>query len=210
MDRKVFFDNIRSSLFGSLNLTQVQGIEAVLNQWDKTGQTDERWLAYQLATAYHETGGKFAPVVENLSYSAKRLMEVWPKRFPTLTIATQYAHNPQKLANRVYGSRNGNTGPDDGWRYRGRGLVQITFKDNYAKYGLADTPEKATEIDTAAFILVDGTINGKFTGLALRNFFDHDTDNAVGARQIINPDSNGDEVAAHHRKFLDALRKAGA
>lgn len=210
MDRKVFFDSIRSSLFGSLNSTQVQGIEAVLNQWDKTGQTDERWLAYMLATAHHETGAKFAPVIENLNYSAKRLTEVWRTRFPTITSATPYVNNPRKLANKVYGGRNGNTGPDDGWRYRGRGLIQITFKDNYAKYGLADTPEKATEINTAAFILVDGMINGRFTGKALRNYFDHDSDNAVGARRIINPDNNGDKVAVYYRKYLDALRKAGA
>lgn len=210
MDRKAFYDGVRSKLFGTLSATQVKGIEAVLNEWDKGGYTDERWLAYALATAHHETGARFAPVVENLNYSAKRLTEVWKTRFPTLASATPYANNPQKLANKVYGGRNGNVGPDDGWRYRGRGLVQITFKDNYAKYGLADNPDKASEVGTAAFILIDGMVNGRFTGLALRHFFDHDTDDALGARKIINPDANGDEVATHYRKYLDALRKAGA
>ena len=74
---------------------------------------------------------RFSKVEENLSYSAKRLMVVWPRRFPTLEFAQQYAHNPQKLANFVYGGRMGNTGPNDGWRYIGRGLKQLTGCDNY-------------------------------------------------------------------------------
>lgn len=70
-------------------------------------------------------------VEENLSYSGKRLMQVWPRRFPTLEFAQQYAHNPQKLANFVYGGRMGNVTPNSGWHYRGRGLKQLTGHDNY-------------------------------------------------------------------------------
>jgi putative chitinase len=68
---------------------------------------------------------------ENLSYSAKRLTQVWPSRFPTLASAEPYARNPRALANKVYGGRMGNTDPDDGWIYRGRGLKQLTGKANY-------------------------------------------------------------------------------
>ena len=70
---------------------------------------------------------------ENLNYSARRLMEVWPKRFPTLEVAAGYANNPSALAEKVYGDRMGNgpEGSGDGYRYRGRGPIQTTGKDNY-------------------------------------------------------------------------------
>ncbi|KSV77532.1 hypothetical protein [Sinorhizobium sp. Sb3] len=71
-------------------------------------------------------------------YSAERLTQVWPSRFPAIASARPFARDPRKLANRVYGGRMGNAAPDDGWRYRGRGLPQITGKENYAKFGIAD------------------------------------------------------------------------
>jgi putative chitinase len=70
---------------------------------------------------------------ENLNYSAKRLTEVWPKRFPTLAAAAPYANNPQALANKTYGGRLGNVGPNDGWLYRGRDPLMTTGRDNYAE-----------------------------------------------------------------------------
>jgi putative chitinase len=80
--------------------------------------------------------GKLSAVVENLNYGAETLMRVWPTRFPTLAIAQQFAGNPEKLANQVYGNRMGNGAPEtgDGFRYRGRGLKQLTGKDNYQAY----------------------------------------------------------------------------
>lgn len=69
---------------------------------------------------------------ENLNYSAKRLTEVWPKRFPTLAAAAPFAGNPQALANKTYGGRLGNIGPNDGWLYRGRDPIMTTGRDNYA------------------------------------------------------------------------------
>lgn len=72
---------------------------------------------------------------ENLNYSAVRLVQVWPSRFPTVAAAVPFANNPQALANKVYGGRMGNTAPDDGWNYRGRGPIMLTGRDAYQHVG---------------------------------------------------------------------------
>lgn len=77
----------------------------------------------------------FKTLEENLHYSAQSLMRVWSSRFPTLEIASQYANNPEKIANKVYAGRMGNTEDGDGWKYHGRGLIQLTGKENYANCG---------------------------------------------------------------------------
>jgi putative chitinase len=117
---------------------------------------NERRMAAFLANALHETGG-FARLVENLSYSAERLVRVWPTRFPDIAAAQPFARQPEALAERVYGGRMGNIHPGDGWRWRGRGLLQTTGRDNYARLALAsgralddlptwlETPEGAAE-----------------------------------------------------------------
>lgn len=89
-----------------------------------------------LGQILHESN-KLESLEEGLSYSAERLMAVWPSRFPSLGAATPYARNPQALANKVYGGRLGNTGPNDGWLYRGSGLIQCTGKDNFYLVGNA-------------------------------------------------------------------------
>lgn len=83
-----------------------------------------------MAQVLHESS-MLERLEESLNYSAQRLMQVWPRRFPTLDSAYPFARNPKALANKVYGGRLGNTEPGDGWRYRGRGLIQITGRDNY-------------------------------------------------------------------------------
>lgn len=91
-----------------------------------------------LAQVAHEST-QLNRLTENLIYSAERMRQVWPKRFPTLASTEGYAHNAPALANKVYGGRMGN-GPEstgDGWRYRGRGLLQLTGKENYQKCGAA-------------------------------------------------------------------------
>lgn len=89
-----------------------------------------RRVAHWMAQFAHESAG-FTRFEENLRYTAGRLCAVWPKRFPSLSAAQPFANNPEALANGVYGGRLGNTGPDDGWKYRGRG-PQLTGKDNYS------------------------------------------------------------------------------
>ncbi|HRM49070.1 MAG TPA: lytic enzyme [Alicycliphilus sp.] len=91
-------------------------------------------MAHFMAQMLHECGG-LTIQFENLNYSAARLPKVWPSRFqPTGPLnPAAFAHNPQKLANEVYGKRMGNTAPDDGFTYRGRGLLQLTGKDSYQR-----------------------------------------------------------------------------
>ena len=93
-------------------------------------------LAHFLAQCGHESGG-FRLTKENLNYSAKGLMGIFKKYFPTEALANQYARQPQKIANKVYGGRMGN-GPEssgDGAKFCGRGYIQLTGKDNYTAFG---------------------------------------------------------------------------
>ena len=95
-------------------------------------------VAAFLAQTAHESGG-YTAIKENLNYKAETLCKVWPKYFPNMDIANQYAHQPEKIANRAYGGRMGN-GPEetgDGYKFCGRGLIQLTGKDNYSRYAQA-------------------------------------------------------------------------
>lgn len=92
-------------------------------------------LAHFLAQAGHESGG-FKAVNENLNYGAKGLLGIFKKYFPTEEKAKLYERKPEKIANLVYGSRMGN-GPEtsgEGWKFRGRGYIQLTGKDNYKAF----------------------------------------------------------------------------
>lgn len=86
----------------------------------------------------HECGN-FRILEENLNYRAATLMRLWPKRFPTLEIASEYGGNPKKIANKVYSSRMGNRdeASGDGYRFRGRGCIQLTGSTNYYQAGKA-------------------------------------------------------------------------
>jgi putative chitinase len=84
----------------------------------------------------HESGG-FKFLRENLNYSAKALMATWPSRFPDMDMAEKYERQPEKIANKVYSGRMGNTEDGDGAKYIGRGLIQLTGKDNYMAFGEA-------------------------------------------------------------------------
>lgn len=113
-------------------------------------------LHFFLAQIGHESGG-LSSVEEGLSYGAERIMQVWPSRFPTLASAQAFARSPEKLGNFVYANRLGNGAPatGDGFRYRGRGYIQITGKDSYKQVGaragldLVAKPESAAAPDEA-------------------------------------------------------------
>jgi putative chitinase len=94
--------------------------------------TPERVAAF-LAQCAHESGG-FKFLKENLNYKAASLRKIFPKYFPTDELALQYEKKPEKIANRIYGNRmgNGDEASGDGFRYCGRGLIQLTGKENYS------------------------------------------------------------------------------
>lgn len=97
-----------------------------------------RRVAGFLAQIAHESGG-FNFVAENLNYSAKGLMTIFKKYFPNEELANQYARKPEKIANKVYANRmkNGPEESGDGWKFRGRGLIQLTGRDNYTRFAAA-------------------------------------------------------------------------
>jgi putative chitinase len=213
MSRAAFFAALRarnSGVFGtSLSQSQVEGIEAILDAGDRLPLSH---LAYALATAYGETGGRMQPIHENMNYTAARMVQVWPSRFKTEADAAPYARQPEKLANLVYGGRLGNTAPGDGWRYRGRGLVQITGKDNYAKVGrlvgvdLVADPDASLQIGIAARALIYGIRDGIYTGKKAADYLPGDY---VNARRIINGTFEAQKYAGYARAFDAALVAAG-
>lgn len=91
-------------------------------------------LSHFMAQVLHEVGG-LTILIENMNYRAARIKQVWSSRFATIADAEPFAHNPEKLANNVYGGRMGNNHPGDGFRFIGRGLIQLTGRESYKKFG---------------------------------------------------------------------------
>lgn len=118
----------------TLSFERCKQMATLLNEYcDKYGVKTKDEFHEFLANVIQESG-EFAHKTENMNYKAETLMKVWPQRFPTLQQAEKYAHNPQALANKVYGFRMGNRLPDDGWRFRGGGHIGLTGREVYTKY----------------------------------------------------------------------------
>jgi len=179
-----FFSEVRVE-HGPLNTRQVEGLNALLIAMEGWPVS---WAAYGLATAWHETAATMQPIKEfgGPAYF-KKMYD--PK-----------GSNP-KLAARL-----GNKFEGDGARYAGRGYVQLTGRANYAKYGIADTPDDAMKPDVAARILVDGMSKGVFTGKKLADYLPGDYANA---RRIINGTDRAAHIANLAIGFEDALTAGG-
>jgi hypothetical protein len=192
IDRKTFYDSVRNNIFfPKLTVKQVEGIEAVFNKWDKTKHEDLRWLAYMLATIYHETARTMLPIEEfgkgkGKDYGKKLKMS----RKPYTT--------PDKL-------------------YYGRGRVQLTWYENYEKMGkllgidLLNYPEKALNNDIDVAILFEGMLKeesnfGDFTGRCLEQYFNDKTEDPVNARKIINGLDKANLIAGYYQTFKTALK----
>jgi len=134
-----------------MNLNKLKGhvpdtvITQIPDVMQKFGIDTPVELAHFLAQCGHESGG-FRVVNENLNYSAKGLQGIFKKYFPTAQLAESYQRKPEKIANRVYASRmgNGDEASGEGFKFRGRGYIQLTGKQNYTAFG------KAIGIDIAA------------------------------------------------------------
>jgi hypothetical protein len=188
VDRAKFFTAFRPQ-FGALSESQVQGYDAVFDYWDKSNLTDNRWLAYALATAFHETGEYLQPVREGFCSSDQGSINA-------VTDLFNYALHEANVQS-----------------YFGSGLVQITFGDNYKRLGQAigigddlyDNPSLALNMDIAVKILFKGMVDGLYTSHSLSKYFFEDQTDWVNARKIINRLDKADLIADYGQKFLDCL-----
>lgn len=145
-----------TSQVGGINLSKLKGHipDSVISQIPEVASKFKidtpLKLAHFLAQCGHESGG-FTIVNENLNYSADRLKVIFPKYFPG-NLSESYAKNPEKIGSKVYGGRMGNGGEEtkEGWKFRGRGYIQLTGKDNYSAFGKAINEDITSNPDLVA------------------------------------------------------------
>lgn len=204
MDRIFFFDAVQQELFaGEITQPQVVGMTAILDAWEKRfAEADRRWLAYILATAYHETAYTMQPVRETLAESDMRAVEI---------LETAFAAGRLSWVKTPYWR------PDeDGRCWLGRGLVQLTHKRNYEAMSaltgidLVADPDRAMEMDAAVTILIEGMLQGSFTGHKLADHLNAATEDWVNARRIVNGTDRAEKLAGYAMAFHAALRPDAA
>ena len=190
-DRKKFFDGLRKFAGGRLSENQVKGAEAILNEWEsRHPHGDTRQLAYILATAWHETGGRLEPVRE--------------------TFAKSDAEAIRRLRNRRYAR----VDPSTGKAYFGRGFVQLTWKRNYERMSkivgkdLVNNPDLVLDLETSSVVLIEGMLRGLFTGKALGDYVNHVKKDYVNARRVVNGLDRAKKIAKYAKKFEKILFKA--
>ncbi len=193
IDRDKFFTSVRSSLFGGkLSQAQVDGMGYLIDVWEQyfekpNPRDGNKWLAYAMATVFHETGKKMTPVAEN----GGKPYGNPPKAYWTPT-------GPYKKA------------------YYGRGHVQLTWDTNYQKgedqlkpYGvdapLYAQPELMLDDEPSALVLYDGMSKGWFTGVGLPKYFNSTVEDPVNARKIVNALDKADTIAGYYQKFKAAI-----
>ena len=198
-DREIFFSVYRD-LFGSLSSTQVSGLESLLSSMEvERNISSMNQFAYMLATLKHETANTFHPITEYGSAS-------YFNRYDPVLADTSTRRATAKL--------NGNTARGDGYKYRGRGYVQITWKNNYRKlgnalgYDLVNYPEEALNPEVAYKIMSYGMRNGIFTGKKLSDYLTHSVTDYYNARRIINGTDRATTVAGYATKFETILNTA--
>ncbi len=173
MNRTTFLAYVRKAPFGNrMTPEQSDGLTKILDYWDKNhNDKDVRYLAYALATTFHETAATMQPIEERGGQKYLRSKKYYP--------------------------------------WIGRGLVQITWEENYKKYGILK-PEEALEWPKALFVLFDGMIKGRFTGRKLSQYFNDDIEDPRGARKIVNGTDKAGLIADYYTNFLGALTAATA
>lgn len=187
-DRKKFFDGVKDRIDPTLNQSQVDGFEFLLTSFENTARwSDARLIAYALATIWHETAYTMQPINEygGNAYFNKR-------------------YGPKTKAGKALG----NTEAGDGARFHGRGYVQLTGRNNYAKYGFEDNPDAVLEPANAFNILTDGMFNGTFTGKGFSDYIRGNKCDYVNARRIINGVDKAGVIAGYAKSFEKALNSA--
>jgi len=181
--------------------------DELIKAMDAGGITDPKSKAMLMSNVDVETGG-FKKNEENLNYSAKRLQEVFPKYYSTPEAARADANNPEAIANKVYGGRMGNTDAGDGYKYRGRGDIQLTGKAQYADMGkklgvdLVNNPDLAMDPKYSAQIAVQHWKGSGADKAAMAGDQDR-------ARKLTNGGTNGlEDVKSKYDGYLDQA-KAG-
>lgn len=198
MDRSAFFASVRartSGVFGtSLSQQQVAGIEGILDAFVTHGDGRDKTLAYALATAYHETGGKMVPVREGFAKDDATARRV--------------------VAKREYGKPAGRYGHV----YYGRGQVQLTWLDNYrnsskdAGYDLVAYPDQMLDPVISARVLIKGLLDGRWNARGKGIAFylpDDGPDDLKNARRTVNVTDKWEILGGYYTAFLTAIKAAG-
>lgn len=208
MDRKRFFDEIRSPLFGGkLTKKQVAGISAILDGWETFGGTDNKRLAYILATAYHETATRMEPVMETRGVNEETN--------PSVDAAIGRLERSFKAGKMPWVKKPYWRKDKDGLSWLGRGFPQLTHRSNYAraevevKAPLLKNPDLALELPIAVMIMVEGMSEGWFTGKKLSDYFAKDMADWRNARKIINGLESADKIVGYAKVFFADLTAAG-
>jgi hypothetical protein len=200
INRKFFFDQCRQTLFtGKLSQGQVNGLSFILNVWeeDHAGK-DDRWLAYALGTAFHETQFTMQPIRE--LGGSDYFFRMYDPGSPL----------PRRAAMaRSMGAQSG-----DGVIFYGRGYVQLTWRANYLKMGdafgvdltsSASAADQVLQAELAAGIMFKGMEEGSFTGKSFGDFFNGSDENWKNARRIINGNDCDEIIAIYAKKFYAAV-----
>jgi len=187
INRKFFFDTVKQTLFnGKLSQDQVNGLTAILDTWEnRYAQNDDRWLAYMLATAHHETDRNMQPIEEygkgkNMPYGRRIKMSRQPY---TDTDAIFY----------------------------GRGFVQLTWYENYDRAGkelgvdMLHQPELALDLTIASKVMFLGMTEGWFTGKSLKDYFNPGKEDWVNARRIINGLDKAQLISSYGLHYYAAI-----
>jgi predicted chitinase len=197
LDREKFFAAYRK-YFGALTSAQTAGLESLLKSMeDDSNISLITQFAYMLATLKHETANTFRPITE---YGGTSYFNRYD---PVLADTAQ---------RRETAKRNGNTVKGDGYKYRGRGYVQITWKNNYKKlgdalgYDLVNNPDGALDPVVAYKIMSYGMRKGIFTGKKLSDYINDASTNYRDARRIINGLDKADTIAGYAEKFAEILK----
>ena len=181
-------------------------VEPLNSTFQRFGIVTPRQQAAFIGQCGHECGN-FRVLEENLNYRAETLMKMWSKRFPTLEIANQYAKQPKKIANKVYADRMGNRdeASGDGYRFRGRGCIQLTGSANYFHAGQALGVDLIMDPDLVATPHYAALTAGYFWSTQKLNAL-ADAGNNLAITKKINGGTTGlDDRIAHTNQALALL-----